>query len=174
MFVRCAHLRRCAGVTTAECRVAQSSTSDLQLAAHAVVARRAQYIHHPGHRLRAVQRGERSAHHFDLLDSGRGETAPVIAREVRIVDLDAVPHHERLRRCCSAREERGRFSWRAAAADGQTRNFTQEVGEIARRALIDILLRHHGDDSRSGLQGFGQCRGSDDDRFGEFVLSEGE
>src|SRR2546422_564044 len=102
-------------------------TSALHLSAQTAPPRRGEHVHHASHRLGSIKRGERAAHHLHLLHAGGGEASPVVAREVGIVDGDAVPHHKRLRGGRSASEKRCRFSRGTTAADGQSGNFTETL-----------------------------------------------
>ena len=134
--------------------------------------RRGENVDHSGHRVGAVKRGKRTAHDFDALDAGGGEASPVVAGKVGIVDLDAVPQHQRLRRPGSAREERRGFAGRSRARQCKAGNFAQKVGDIERGLRVGVFLRDDADRRRRRLDSLRHLGRGDNDLLAELSLKE--
>src|SRR5205814_809740 len=114
-------------------------------------------------RVGAVERRERTARDFDALNAGGRELSEVVAGEIRIVDLDPVPQHERLLRTAAANEDRSRFSERSGATHRDAGNFAQHVGDIACFAFVDVVFRYDGDRRGCRFDALRQCGCGDDD-----------
>lgn len=110
-------------------------------------------VDHPAHGVGAVQRGHRTAHHFDALDHVRRKPVEVLRAEVV-----AVVHAGRIALAAAVDEDQGVLLGQAAQADlglragegitaGDAGHGAEQLADAADRLALDFLA---GDDADAG------------------------
>ena len=110
------------------------------LARRCVGQRRRLEIQHAGQRIAAPQRTLCARQDFDARRADQIQIREVDRRaERRIVDVDAVDHHEQMIRLGAAQPHFGEGADAARLADGKTRRAAQQVGRHAGLARVDRI-----------------------------------